>query len=102
MATSAAHNWIKHAESQYPWERDALEFVRQQFPDYPPYGGVYDEPVPHLTIGAVGTGTLEQLRAAETAVRPRLPIESRIDEAAVMVGSDAPNSWTVVERLPLG
>ena len=37
MATSAAHNWIKHAESQYPWERDALDFVRQQFPDYPPY-----------------------------------------------------------------
>lgn len=37
MATSAARNWIKHAESQYPWERDALEFVRQQFPDYEPY-----------------------------------------------------------------
>jgi serine/threonine protein kinase len=30
-------NWIKVAESGYPWEREALEFVRSKFPTYEPY-----------------------------------------------------------------
>ncbi len=30
-------NWITVTESQYPWERDALEFVRNQFPTHEPY-----------------------------------------------------------------
>lgn len=32
-----ATNWTTIAESQFPWERDALEFVRQQFPSHEPY-----------------------------------------------------------------
>ncbi|MGQ4808745.1 Serine/threonine-protein kinase PknD [Candidatus Entotheonellaceae bacterium PAL068K] len=30
-------NWITVTESQHPWERDALEFVRNQFPQSEPY-----------------------------------------------------------------
>ena len=30
-------NWIAVTESQYPWERDALEFVHNQFPTHEPY-----------------------------------------------------------------
>ena len=30
-------NWTTIAESQFPWERDALEFVRQHFPSHEPY-----------------------------------------------------------------
>ncbi len=30
-------NWTTITESKFPWERDALEFVRQQFPDHEPY-----------------------------------------------------------------
>jgi serine/threonine protein kinase len=30
-------NWIAVAESKYPWERDALDFVRERFPDHEPY-----------------------------------------------------------------
>lgn len=30
-------NWVTLTESQYPWERDALEFVREQFPAHEPY-----------------------------------------------------------------
>src|SRR6266852_3941432 len=30
-------NWIAVTESQYAWERDALEFVRHQFPTHEPY-----------------------------------------------------------------
>lgn len=34
---TAAKNWIAVAESKYPWERDALEFVRTSFPGHEPY-----------------------------------------------------------------
>ena len=30
-------NWTTITESSFPWERDALEFVRQRFPDREPY-----------------------------------------------------------------
>ena len=30
-------NWTTVAESKYPWERDALSFVRQKFPEHEPY-----------------------------------------------------------------
>jgi len=30
-------NWITITESPYPWERDALDFVRDQFPSHEPY-----------------------------------------------------------------
>ena len=30
-------NWTTVTESKYPWERDALEFIRQQFPPHDPY-----------------------------------------------------------------
>ena len=30
-------NWIAVAESNYPWVRDALEFVRSRFPSHEPY-----------------------------------------------------------------
>ena len=30
-------NWTTIAESQFPWERDALDFVRQHFPSHEPY-----------------------------------------------------------------
>ena len=35
MAT--ASNWTSFAESPYPWERDALDFVRERFPTHEPY-----------------------------------------------------------------
>jgi serine/threonine protein kinase len=34
---STVRNWTTETESKYPWERDALEFVRQQFPSHEPY-----------------------------------------------------------------
>jgi len=29
--------WCAISESPYPWEREALEFVRQRLPDHEPY-----------------------------------------------------------------
>ena len=35
MATNK--NWLTIAESSFPWEREALEFIRAQFPSHEPY-----------------------------------------------------------------
>jgi hypothetical protein len=34
---SDARNWISVAISKFTWERDALDFVRQEFPKHEPY-----------------------------------------------------------------
>ena len=34
---SITGNWTTVAESKYPWERDALSFVRRKFPEHEPY-----------------------------------------------------------------
>lgn len=34
---STTRNWTTVTESRYPWERDALEFVRARFPTHDPY-----------------------------------------------------------------
>ncbi len=34
---SRATNWNMMSESKFPWERDALDFVRQRFPQHDPY-----------------------------------------------------------------
>ena len=34
---SSSTNWTSFAESPYPWERDALDFVRERFPSYEPW-----------------------------------------------------------------
>lgn len=34
---ASAKNWITVAESSFPWERDALDFVRSRFPSHEPY-----------------------------------------------------------------
>lgn len=33
----ADSNWTSFAESPYPWERDALDFVRERLPEHEPY-----------------------------------------------------------------
>jgi 2'-5' RNA ligase len=75
--------------------------VWNAFPECPPYGGVHGEPTPHLTLGERGRGTPAALRAAETAVRPRLPVRARIAQALLIAGAPEPDAWGVVRRFPL-
>ena len=37
LSDSKAKNWTTISESQFPWERDALDFVRGHFPTHEPY-----------------------------------------------------------------
>jgi hypothetical protein len=73
-----------------------------EFPAHPPYGGRFDEVVPHLTVGESRAGTLAELRTAEREVARHLPIDAHIDHAVLIAGTDHPDSWRRLATLPLG
>jgi 2'-5' RNA ligase len=84
--------------------RDLTSAVWHAFPEYPPYGGAFDDVVPHLTVGEVGErrrGSLEQLRAAEADVSPQLPIRTRVDRVLLIAGTNVANSWYSVQEFRL-
>jgi hypothetical protein len=74
--------------------------VVDAFPECPPYGGAFEDVIPHVTIG--DGGDVELLRAAANAIRPRLPLETSVAALTLMEGSTEPGSWHVVERVALG
>ena len=77
--------------------------VQEAFPAYPIYGGVFDEVVPHLTIGH--DQPAEVLRAAELAVLGRLPFTQTVDHIELWSGptlATAPKgSWRRLSDYPL-
>jgi hypothetical protein len=75
--------------------------VSAAFPGYLPYGGVYDDVVPHLTVGDRPAGGVSELRAAEADVLRWLPIEARVSRVWLMTGNAAPGSWQTVAELAL-
>jgi 2'-5' RNA ligase len=72
------------------------------YPEFPPYGGEFDDVVPHLTIGAQPRATRAQLAAAEEAVREHLPIATHVEQVALIAGSPEPDSWRTVRTFALG
>jgi hypothetical protein len=71
-----------------------------RWPEHPPYGGAFDEAVPHVTVvHDVDDATLE---AARRAVEPELPIRASAREVHLYVGENAPPGWMVRERFRLG
>ncbi len=78
--------------------RDMTAAVWRAFPDHPPYGGQFDDVVPHLTVGHTD---LAGMRAAAAELAPRLPVHAPVDGVWVMEGTDAPDSWGMVAELSL-
>jgi hypothetical protein len=73
--------------------------VHAAFPACPPYGGQHDEVIPHLTVGL--HQPLGEMRAAEEAVGPQLPIEARASAVTLMAGPASGGPWTRTARFPL-
>jgi 2'-5' RNA ligase len=78
--------------------RDMTEAVWRAFPDHTPYGGQFDDVVPHLTVGH---DDLPAMRVAAAEVATRLPVTARADRVWVMAGTDAPGSWRTVAEISL-
>lgn len=74
--------------------------VVRRFPGYQPYGGAFDDVVPHLTVGE--DAAIQAMRSAAEAIMPQLPVLARITTAWLRQGSSAPGSWHTVAEFPLG
>ncbi len=73
--------------------------LQAAFPQYPPYGGKYEDPLPHLTIG--DGADFKRMAEAEHAIRSSLPLSVTATEVWLMSGGMPPNSWSLSERFPL-
>jgi hypothetical protein len=74
--------------------------VYEVFPAFPPFAGRHVEVVPHLTVGH--GHPVSDLRAAEAAVAPCLPIDGHATQVTLMTGPAAGGRWTTAATFPLG
>ena len=75
------------------------EAIVDRWPDYPPYEGIHDEVIPHLTV-AYGDDPL--LREVEADVSGKLPIRTTVREAVLLVERVPDVRWETRERFALG
>jgi len=79
--------------------RTLTDAVWRRFPETPPYGGVHDDVIPHVTVGH--NRPLSALRAAADEISTHLPIPAVVGQVLLMAGSNAPNSWRTLHELSL-
>jgi len=72
--------------------RSLTESVHREFPDYPPFGGQFENVVPHLTVA--DRRPLGQMQSAEHQVRKHLPIRCEATGVSLMVQRDASGAWS--------
>ena len=82
--------------------RRLTEAVGAAFPECPPYGGAFDEVVPHLTVAERRFADLATLKGVERDVLAGLPLVAPIERFLLIAGTQAPNSWTILSELRLG
>jgi 2'-5' RNA ligase len=72
--------------------------VVARYPEYPPYEGVHDVVIPHLTVAEGGIELQEEVAAALSNL---LPIRCRATEVSLLT-EDESERWSRFERFPLG
>ena len=76
---------------------DMIAALAREFPGFPPFGGIHETVVLHLTIAQ--TDEAAAMRAAEDEVGRRLPIRTHVAETAIMRHGDG--GWRPRERVAL-
>jgi len=71
--------------------------VVARYPDYPPYEGIHDEVIPHLTVAE---GDVELQDRVEAALAEHLPIAAQAKDVAFMFEGDD-GLWREANRFPL-
>ncbi len=88
-------------EPDEPFRR-LIRTLSDAFPECPPYGGAYDEQVPHLTIGQRSDdAALAALQVAAASVATCLPLRTTADTILLMTGRREPLSWRTAHTFPL-
>jgi hypothetical protein len=81
--------------------RELTAAFAARWPDYPPYGGVHADVIPHLTVGeALGARADSVQAAASGALQHHGPVQGRATAIVLMAG-DARGMWSVDSRHPL-
>ena len=78
---------------------DLTDAVATLWPDHPPYGGIHDTLIPHLTLLETTDG--QALDAAWAAAVDIGPFEMTVRELTVIT-ENASDTWRTRWRLPLG
>ena len=78
--------------------RELTRRIWTLYPHRPPYGGVFDDVIPHLTVAQTPDPVV--LDAVEASVAPGLPIAAHAREAWLMLQSDD-GRWQAGHRFPL-
>ena len=79
--------------------RKLTERIHAAFPGFPPFEGVFDDVVPHLTVGQ--DQPVDVLRAAEDDVARQLPIDGHATAVLLLVRDEPGGRWREAESLPL-
>jgi 2'-5' RNA ligase len=78
---------------------DLIHILAARYPETPPYGGIYETVIPHLTVAhASDQAVLDQI---EHALAPALPITASATEVW-LVAQEADGRWRTRSRFPLG
>ena len=80
--------------------RHLTESVFAAFPEFPPFAGLFDEVVPHLTVGL--ESPIDAMRRAERDIKPRLPVLDRVSAVTLMSELSPQGRWEAVACFPLG
>jgi 2'-5' RNA ligase len=74
------------------------EAVVDRFPDFPPYGGAFEEVIPHLTITESGDAPFDDIAVQAEAALPFSHRVTRLEVLAEGTGGRWHGRW----RIPLG
>ena len=76
--------------------KELIALIVSRYPAYPPYEGIHDEVVLHLTVAEGGSELQDEVDAAVT---PHLPIEAEAREVTLIVEDEA-GYWHTGSRFP--
>jgi 2'-5' RNA ligase len=78
---------------------ELTEALIEEFPEHPPYDGIHEVIVPHLTVAV--SDDRELLAHVTAAVKPQLPLECRV-AASTLVERGVDLRWRPRTTFPLG
>lgn len=79
--------------------RELTERIHAAFPGFPPFEGLFEDVVPHLTVGH--EQPLPHLEEAEHDVRQHLPIAGHAAEVLLLAQDEPGGRWRTAQRFPL-
>lgn len=88
--------WLAPEPSE-PFRR-LTELIFERYPDFPPYEGIHEEVIPHLTVTAGDASLRDELEAELT---PQLPVEAEARDV-VLLEEQTDGHWHSLERFALG